>query len=145
MFLSSYPKNQIDLVLSLIKKFLKRHPEIDPVDIVAHSDIAPARKSDPGPNFPGGIYNHGIGAWYEISDFNEQLNKLKKKLPSVLRSACALSIYGYPVELTGVQDRQSQFAVRAFQLHFRPSNYTGLIDEETTAILFALNKNIDRS
>ena len=49
----SYPKNQIDLVLSLIKEILKRHPEIDPIDIVAHSDIAPNRKSDPGPNFPG--------------------------------------------------------------------------------------------
>ena len=137
----SYPKSQIDLVLSLIKEILKRHPEIDPIDIVAHSDIAPNRKSDPGPNFPWEeFYNHGIGAWYDISDFNEQLNKLKKQLPSVLEVQCALSIYGYPVELTGVQDRQSQFAVRAFQLHFRPSNYTGLIDEETTAILYALNK-----
>jgi N-acetyl-anhydromuramyl-L-alanine amidase AmpD len=137
----TYPKNQINLVLSLIKDILKRHPEIDPVDIVAHSDIAPNRKSDPGPKFPWEeFYKHGIGAWYDISDFNEQLNNLKQQPPSILDVQCALSIYGYPIELTGVQDRQSLFAIRAFQLHFRPSSYSGLIDEETTAILYALNK-----
>ena len=137
----NYPKNQIDLVLSLIKEILARHPEIDPVDIVAHSDIAPNRKSDPGPNFPWKeLYENGIGAWYDITDFNAQLNKLKKQPPSILEVQCALSIYGYPVKLTGAQDRQSQFAVRAFQLHFRPSNYSGLIDDEMVAILYALNK-----
>ena len=137
----NYPKDQIDLVLSLIKDILERHPEIDPVDIVAHSDIAPNRKSDPGPNFPWEeFYRHGVGAWYDISDFNEQLNKLKQQPPSILDVQCALSIYGYPIELTGAQDKQSQFAVRAFQLHFRPSSYSGLMDEETTAILYALNK-----
>ena len=136
-----YPKNQTNLVLSLIKEILNRHPEIDPVDIVAHSDIAPNRKSDPGPKFPWEeFYKHGIGAWYDIKDFNEQLSNLKQQPPSILDVQCALSIYGYPLELTGVQDKQSQFAFRAFQLHFRPANYNGLIDEETTAILYALNK-----
>ena len=109
--------------------------------IIGHSDIAPNRKSDPGPNFPWEeLYDRGIGAWYEEIDLEQQLTEIRQRPPSILDVQCALSTYGYPIDLTGKQDKQSQFAFRAFQLHFRPSNFSGFVDEETTAILYALNK-----
>ena len=60
--------------------------------------------------------------------------------PSIQEAQCALSIYGYPIIISGTHDLQSQFAFRAFQLHYRPSNYSGLLDQETLAILYALNE-----
>jgi len=42
------------------------------------------------------------------------------------------------VDETGEHDRPTQFALRAFQLHFRPSDWSGQPDAETAAILFAL-------
>jgi N-acetylmuramoyl-L-alanine amidase len=136
-----FPEAQIDAVVSLIEDILGRHPDIDPVDIIGHSDIAPNRKSDPGPNFPWEeLYDRGIGAWYEEIDLEQQLTEIRQRPPSILDVQCALSTYGYPIDLTGKQDKQSQFAFRAFQLHFRPSNFSGFVDEETTAILYALNK-----
>jgi N-acetylmuramoyl-L-alanine amidase len=50
----------------------------------------------------------------------------------------ALLAYGYPLEETGIIDEQTRFAVRAFQLHFRSSDYSGRMDAESLAILFAL-------
>ena len=60
--------------------------------------------------------------------------------PSVSEVQCALLVYGYPTEITGRHDSQSQFAVRAFQLYFRPGNYDGAIDDESIAILYSLNE-----
>ena len=49
-----------------------------------------------------------------------------------------LSEYGYKVSITGTEDEQSQLAVRAFQMHFRPANYSGFFDDESAAILISL-------
>ena len=136
-----YPQSQIDILVELIDEILERHPGIDPVDVVAHSDIAPNRKSDPGPEFPWKqLYEQGIGAWYDDETVVRHFGELERSPPNLQELQCALSIYGYPIEVSGVHDLQSQFAFRAFQLHFRPSNYNGLIDTETAAILSALNE-----
>ncbi len=50
----------------------------------------------------------------------------------------ALNAYGYEIDETGTDDPQTRFALRAFQMHFRPSNWSGRADAETAAILFAL-------
>lgn len=39
---------QIEAVTQLAQNILQRYPDISPVNVVAHSDIAPGRKSDPG-------------------------------------------------------------------------------------------------
>lgn len=141
----SYPKSQVEILIALIKEILERHPEIDPVDILAHADIAPNRKSDPGPQFPWEeLYKTGIGAWYDIGTANKYLSQLKNQAASISELQCALLTYGYPIKVTGEQDTQSKFAFRAFQLHFRPSSYSGLVDNETAAILYALNEKYDR-
>lgn len=57
---------QIEAVTQLAQNILQRYPDISPVNVVAHSDIAPGRKSDPGPQFPWQqLYQAGVGAWYD--------------------------------------------------------------------------------
>lgn len=46
-----YTEAQYDALLSLINVCKRAHPEIEPSAIVGHSDIAPGRKTDPGPSF----------------------------------------------------------------------------------------------
>jgi N-acetylmuramoyl-L-alanine amidase len=46
-----FPQAQIDRVIALVKDIVARH-QIRPEYILGHSDIAPQRKSDPGPLFP---------------------------------------------------------------------------------------------
>ena len=140
-----YPEPQVEIITVLLNEILQRYPEIDPIDIVGHADIAPSRKSDPGPQFPWEeLYKRGIGAWYDSDTATTYLHQFKNRPVSISELQCALSSYGYPIEVTGEQDIQSKFAFRAFQLHFRPSNYSGLVDNETAAILYALNQKYDR-
>jgi N-acetylmuramoyl-L-alanine amidase len=58
----SYSDEQIELLVGLLNSILSRYPNINPIDIIGHSDIAIMRKSDPGPSFPWEIlYEQGIG------------------------------------------------------------------------------------
>ena len=129
----------MDIVKALLLDILDRYPRIDPVDVVAHSDIAPDRKSDPGPYFPWKeLYDAGIGAWYDDETYEKYLKIFDEGLPQIDLIQEALSTYGYPVEVTGENDEQTKFGVRAFQLHFRANNYSGSMDAESMAILMAL-------
>ncbi len=130
---------QIELLVDLLHSIQERYPGISPIDIVAHSDIAIMRKSDPGPLFPWKqLYEQGIGVWPDETLAAKYLTQFSTELPSLNTVQAALLALGYQIEVTGEYDKQTQFVVRAFQLHFRPSNYSGEIDEESLALLWAL-------
>ena len=134
-----FADEQIELLIELVRGILERHPDIDPVDIIAHSDVAPDRRLDPGPTFPWKrLYDNGIGAWYDDSAASKYRRLLAEEPPTFELLQRALRAYGYDVEPTGQNDLQTRFAVRAFQLHFRPALADGVFDTETSAILFAL-------
>jgi N-acetylmuramoyl-L-alanine amidase len=136
-----FPDQQIDLVIRLAKYVLERNPDIDPVDVVGHGDIAPTRRLDPGPKFPWKrLYDNGIGAWYDDSTVMNYRQRFKSALPSLKMVQEGLLHYGYDIEVTGDNDVQTRFVIRAFQMHFRPSNISGRVDAETAAILFALRE-----
>ena len=135
-----YPEKQIQLLISLLQDILMRYPDIDPIDIVGHADIAPERKSDPGPYFPWQqLYAAGIGAWYDQDTVQKYLNIFnKQQLPQIINIQRAMSVLGYPLEVNDIWDEQSRYALRAFQQHYRPSEYSGKLDVESVAIVFAL-------
>jgi N-acetyl-anhydromuramyl-L-alanine amidase AmpD len=136
-----YSQQQIKLLTLLVKDILERHPQIEPINIVGHSDIALMRKSDPGPQFPWhDLYLQGIGAWPNDADVEEFLARSLRASPTISAVQRALLILGYAVEVTGTEDHSMAFALRALQLHFRPANYSGELDHQTVAILWALIK-----
>ena len=134
-----FSAGQFALLVRLTGEILERFPEIDPVDVVGHSDIAPDRKVDPGPRFPWRqLYEQGIGAWYDEETVDKYREHFRQDLPNIALIQRALLAYGYRIDETGENDPQTRFVVRAFQMHFRPSDHSGRIDQETSAILFAL-------
>ncbi len=134
-----FAPEQIELVIAVCRDILERNPNIDPEDVVGHGDIAPDRRIDPGPTFPWRtLYEHGIGAWPDDATVAQYLARFEAEPPNIPILQRALAAYGYEIEETGIIDPQTQFVLRAFQAHFRPSNWSGQPDVETAAILFAL-------
>lgn len=138
-FFPDFPWAQMKLVEELLLDILERNPHISPLNIVAHSDIAPSRKNDPGPRFPWErLYRLGIGAWYDNDTVVKYLRRFKDvELPVELLQE-ALNTYGYGIEVTGEMDEQTNMVISAFQLHFDQANVTGTFTPETIAKLFAL-------
>ena len=134
-----FPEEQIDLVIRLAQDILERNPDIEPIDVVGHGDIAPDRRLDPGPKFPWQrLYENGIGVWYDAQTVARYREAFDGALPDLATMQRALAAFGYRIEDSGVNDLQTRFVVRAFQMRFRPANWSGGIDAETAAILFAL-------
>ena len=65
---SDYAAKQIRTLLKLSRQII-RHYQIPATNVVAHSDIAPTRKPDPGKSFPWQyLASKGVGLWYDLRD-----------------------------------------------------------------------------
>ncbi|MBQ7633563.1 MAG: N-acetylmuramoyl-L-alanine amidase [Alphaproteobacteria bacterium] len=63
-----YADLQIKSLIKLSRQIIN-HYQIPAVNVVAHSDIAPTRKPDPGLAFPWQyLASKGIGLWYDAND-----------------------------------------------------------------------------
>jgi N-acetylmuramoyl-L-alanine amidase len=131
--LPEFPDAQIDAVISLLRDIFARWPELKPKCVVAHSDIAPTRKADPGEKFPWKrLAAAGVSIWPE---------HVATQLGSediVTHVQVQLAAIGYDVKQTGFMDEATKAALIAFQRRFRQSNIDGVIDDETRYLLVAL-------
>ncbi|MEE4412039.1 MULTISPECIES: N-acetylmuramoyl-L-alanine amidase [unclassified Serratia (in: enterobacteria)] len=133
-----YNPIQIEAIKALATNILQRYPDITPVNVVGHSDISPGRKSDPGPAFPWKeLYMAGIGAWFDEETKDKYVKQFFQTLPPKNDIIEKLKRYGYDTSGSGSEAGYTQL-IRAFQLHFRPCNYSGKMDAETAAVLYAL-------
>ena len=119
----TFPEAQIAALETLAAAVLARH-RIPARHVLGHSDVAPARKEDPGELFPWRRFAQvGIGLWPE------------PPLPKPPRAiAPLLAAIGYD------PDAASAATVRAFQRHFRPARCDGKADEETRSLAAAVAK-----
>lgn len=133
-----YQPVQIDALKELATNILQRYPDITPVNVVGHSDIAVGRKTDPGPAFPWkALHDAGIGAWYDDATKQNYQTQFREALPIKQDIVAKFRRYGY--DISGVStDNGYRTLIRAFQLHFRQEQYNGAVDAETAAILYAL-------
>lgn len=129
---------QIAALIPLAKDIIQRY-DIKPQNVVAHADIAPQRKDDPGPLFPWqALAQQGIGAWPDPARVAFYLNGQSPYQP-VEASALLdlLARYGYEVP-ENISLAQQKRIIMAFQMHFRPKLWNGVSDKETIAIAEAL-------
>jgi N-acetylmuramoyl-L-alanine amidase len=131
-----YPDVQMLAVEALCKEIVARHP-IMPRSVVAHSDIAPERKSDPGEWFDWArLARAGVGVWVDPAPVMEGPSlKLGDRGDPVSELQFRLANYGYGIEVLGVYDAKTEAVVRAFQRHFRPEKVDGVADLSTVATL----------
>jgi N-acetylmuramoyl-L-alanine amidase len=115
-----FPALQMAAVCDLCLGILARHP-IPPRNVVAHSDVAPDRKEDPGELFDWeGLAANGVGLWPRAEGMPE----------------------GDPLALLGRigyrTDLPLDVLIRAFQRHWRPEHVDGIVDAGTLARLDAV-------
>ncbi|WP_333798076.1 N-acetylmuramoyl-L-alanine amidase [Rheinheimera sp.] len=133
-----FDPQQMQLLALLLKDILKRYPDISPSRVLAHSDIAPAKKQDPGPRFPWQwLASQGIGAWYDNHTVRQYYQQ-PVLTGGITQLQQALRLYGYAIQVTGQHDDQSRLYFSAFQRHFVPEQISGEADDKSIAVLSAL-------
>lgn len=130
---------QIDAVIDLCKGIGERHA-IHQNNVLAHSDIAPARKIDPGEKFPWRtLHDAGVGHWVEPSPIRGgRFLTLGERGQPVEALQSMLALYGYGVPIDGTFGTDTELAVAAFQRHFRPQKVDGVADFSTIETLHRL-------
>jgi N-acetylmuramoyl-L-alanine amidase len=130
-----FPAAQITAVIGLARDIVRRH-RIPADRVLAHSDVAPGRKRDPGELFPWRrLAQEGIGLWVEPTplDLGETARALRfgERSPPVAALQALLAGYGWGVTIDGVFDETTRDVVEAFQRHFRPERVDGVADPST--------------
>ena len=119
-----FPDAQMEALLPLLADMMRRH-DIPRANVVGHSDVAPARKDDPGELFD----------WDLLAAHRLALRTPRAAMPSPFENDgaffLALERWGYDISDTAA-------AMRAFQRRWRPHIIDGKVDGECAAILFAL-------
>lgn len=118
-----FPEPQMVAVEALVGEVVRRCA-IAPAQVVGHSDIAPARKDDPGELFD----------WPRLARAGLALAVPVPRLDPRWTDAgftVALHRFGYDVD-------NPTAAVVAFQRRFRPGDIGGVIDAECRGILYEL-------
>lgn len=139
-----FPQVQIQSVIELCSDILNRN-KIASYNVVAHSDIAPMRKQDPGEKFPWGeLHQNKIGHFVEASPISGgRFFQLGDAGEPVEALQSMLSFYGYGIEINGEYDELTVAVVTAFQRHFRPQKVDGIADVSTIETLYKLNKSLE--
>jgi len=135
-----FPRRQIAAVTALCRSIFTRH-RIPADRVLAHSDIAPSRKKDPGEKFPWkSLHDSGIGLWIKpapvVSD--GPIYVLGDTDPAIKELQELFAHYGYGVPTNGQFDSITHDVVTAFQRHFRPAKVDGIVDVSTIETLRTL-------
>lgn len=131
-----FPEKQVIAAAALCRDILSRHP-IRADRVLAHSDVAPRRKGDPGEKFPWQLLHHaGVGHLvHEAPLSGGRFFMLGDSGEPVAAIQSMLALYGYGIAITGFYDEETQAVVRAFQRHFRRARVDGVADGSTLITL----------
>jgi len=139
--LPDFPRAQVDAVVRLCRDIVERHA-IAAERVLAHSDVAPIRKIDPGERFPWGLLAAaGIGHWVDPSPIGGgRFFQQGDQGPPVEALQAMLALYGYDVPVSSEYCARTHGVVEAFQRHFRPARVDGIADASTIETLHRLLK-----
>jgi N-acetylmuramoyl-L-alanine amidase len=131
-----FPMRQIAAVTALCRGISARRA-IKRDRVLAHSDVAPHRKQDPGEKFPWRLLaESGVGLWVEPEPITDWLSLVPGDTgETVLELQKALAEFGYGVPVSGEYDDTTKHVVSAFQRRFRPAQVDGMADTSTRETL----------
>lgn len=114
-----FPKKQMNSVISLCQSLIEKYP-IDQRNIVGHSDIAPARKQDPGELFDWELLaKNGVGIWPDVPKSKPQTMIKKGTHGDEVRDLqTRLARLGYGLVPDGAYEEPTELVVKAFQRHY---------------------------
>lgn len=123
-----FPHEQMQRVVTLSLDIMARH-NLSPEQVVAHSDVAPGRKIDPGEAFDWNFLAEcGIGQMV--------IAAAQPACECGIRDAqTSLAALGYGIEPSGNLDARTRIVIEAFQRRYRRSEVNGMLDAETLDIL----------
>ena len=137
----NFTKKQIISIKKLLKYLIRKY-KINYKNILAHSDIAPNRKKDPGEKFPWKeLAKFRLSQWYNLDkkkikearliplNFNEEKSFIKN-----------LNKIGYPKILQKKPKFEKKILIKAFQRRFRQKLVNGISDQECFIISKSLLK-----
>jgi len=136
-----FPAIQMQAVIALCQQILARHPAITPCRIVAHADIAPSRKEDPGELFDWPLLAAaGVGFFPSEADLRAVAPVADSDV-----TGC-LTRLGYPLGPVATDGRVGSAGVEkaliAFQRRYCPTNLSGQADLSTRQMLAAVEKGL---
>jgi len=139
-----FPELQMTAVVRLASDIVRRH-SMKPEFVLAHSDIAPQRKIDPGEKFDWArLYRAGIGHWVAPRPLGDtSIIDPGKPHDAVRLCQELLAKYGYDVLIDGVLSDPTRRVISAFQRHFRPARCDGVPDKSTIDTLDDLIAAVD--
>jgi N-acetylmuramoyl-L-alanine amidase len=133
-----FPQAQMDALLPLVKDIVARHG-IAPENVLGHSDIAPLRKQDPGPQFPWQrLAQEGLVLWPDANRVAAVRPAFDALLPDVAWFQRKLATHGFGLVQSGTYDEATRTTLAAFQMKYRPRDISGVADAETAALLEVL-------
>jgi N-acetylmuramoyl-L-alanine amidase len=141
----AFPPKQIEAVIALCKDIVARH-QIPAARVLAHSDVAPDRKIDPGEFFPWDqLAAAGVGHYVNPHPI-EDGPKFERGMHGVEieKLQALLAMYGYGLRVSNLYGPRTENVVRAFQRHFRPALVDGIADVSTVQTLKALLASVPK-
>lgn len=134
-----FPVLQLAAVCDLCLDIQARHP-IPPRNVLAHSDVAPDRRRDPGELFDWeSLAENGVGLWPEVAA-DLGTDGAVRDADALRDVRAALAAVGYRVVTDGPADRALALVLCAFQRHWRPEAVTGEADLGTLTRLEAVRR-----
>ena len=130
---------QMAAVAALCKDLAKRHTILGR-NFLAHSDVAPGRKIDPGEKFDWRyLHGQGVGHWVEPEPIKGgTFLQSGDSGDAVMALQAMLKLYGYGIDVNGSFDARTKIVVEAFQRHFRTVLVDGVADQSTVGTLHKL-------
>jgi N-acetylmuramoyl-L-alanine amidase len=137
--LPDFPGLQIEAVTALCQDILSRN-FIPTERVLAHSDVAPIRKVDPGEKFPWDqLAVFGVGHYVEPAPIGGgRFFQRGDGGPPVQALQAMLALYGYNTPVSGEFCDRTEGDVAAFQRHFRRELVDGIADFSTIDTLHRL-------
>ena len=124
--IKNFPSAQMSSLIKLLKVLIKKY-KIAKNNVLAHSDIAPNRKDDPGEYFNWQLLaSHNVAEYHNLDIKNEKdlcfLDPQTATITKIKELQRMLKAYGYKIKITGKFDDQTKEVIAAFRRRFNPKN-----------------------